>query len=335
MKTPAVSFIVPIYNVEKYLSRCVNSLRNQTLQDIEIILVDDESPDNCPQMCDQFASEDTRIRVIHKKNSGAGFSRNAGLDIAAGEYIYFVDSDDYIEFNAAELLYNEAKLNNLDICFAGFWSEDGNYSHQIHIFNDLVVIEGNEIVDTVLKEYLGKPLNKNEKSSTAVWQGLISRSLISNNKIEFLSEREVISEDTFFLIDIFTKAKRFKYVKANIYHHIKDENSLSHNADRLAKYDMCYLLEIEKLKGFPNYSELLSRIQSVYIGHAIGYLKSIVRSPNGNIINKIETFIKNTILHEIIRNYPKNYLPFKYKLFFFLIKKNRKRSIYLLFKLFY
>ena len=91
-----VSIVVPIYNVEKYLKQCVESIINQTLKDIEIILVYDCSPDNCPQMCDDYARRDNRIKVLHKKNGGLSSARNAGIEVATGDYIGFVDSDDYI-----------------------------------------------------------------------------------------------------------------------------------------------------------------------------------------------------------------------------------------------
>ena len=91
-----VSIVVPIYNVEKYLEQCVDSIINQTLKEIEIILVDDGSPDNCPQMCDEYAKKDSRIKVVHKKNGGLSSARNAGIEVATGDYIGFVDSDDYI-----------------------------------------------------------------------------------------------------------------------------------------------------------------------------------------------------------------------------------------------
>lgn len=97
---PKVSIVVPIYNVEKYLHRCVNSLIRQTLKDIEIILVDDGSPDNCPKICDEYKNKDIRVKVIHKKNAGLGLARNSGLDEAKGEYVVFVDSDDFIEESA-------------------------------------------------------------------------------------------------------------------------------------------------------------------------------------------------------------------------------------------
>lgn len=102
MQTKLFSIIVPIYKVEKYLHKCVNSLVNQTYKDIEIVLVDDGSPDNCPQICDEYAAKDKRINVIHKKNGGLSDARNVGLENCTGKYILFVDSDDYIELDACE-----------------------------------------------------------------------------------------------------------------------------------------------------------------------------------------------------------------------------------------
>lgn len=114
---PKVSIILPIYGVEKYLSRCMDSVLNQTLRDIEIIMVDDESPDSCPKMCDDFAAQDSRIKVVHKKNGGLGYARNSGLDVATGEYVAFLDSDDFVELDAYEHLYNAAKKTKCRCCF--------------------------------------------------------------------------------------------------------------------------------------------------------------------------------------------------------------------------
>ena len=117
---PKVSIIVPVYNVEKYLDRCMESLLNQTLKDIEIILVDDGSPDNCPQMCDDYAKKDSRVKVVHKANAGLGYARNSGLDVATGEYVAFVDSDDYVELDMYEQMY-EASLNyQVQMVLCGF-----------------------------------------------------------------------------------------------------------------------------------------------------------------------------------------------------------------------
>ena len=102
MSKPLISVIVPIYKVEKYLNKCVDSIINQTYKNLEIILVDDGSPDSCPDICDKYEKKDNRVKVIHKKNGGLSDARNAGLDIANGEYISFIDSDDEIEASFVE-----------------------------------------------------------------------------------------------------------------------------------------------------------------------------------------------------------------------------------------
>ena len=102
-----ISVVIPVYKVEKYLKKCIDSVRNQTYENLEIILVDDGSPDNCGKMCDDLAKEDTRIKVIHKTNGGLSDARNAGIDMAEGDYLAFVDSDDWIENTMYEEMLNE------------------------------------------------------------------------------------------------------------------------------------------------------------------------------------------------------------------------------------
>ena len=119
-----VSVIVPIYNVEKYLLRCIDSLIAQSLKDIEVILVDDGSPDQCPQLCDEYAEQYKNIKVIHQKNAGLGMARNAGLKIAKGEYIAFVDSDDYLDTDALEKLYQTAKKESADTVLGAYCRVD-------------------------------------------------------------------------------------------------------------------------------------------------------------------------------------------------------------------
>ena len=111
-----VSVIIPIYKVEKYLRKCIDSVLNQTYQDFEIILVDDCSPDNCPKICDEYAKTDGRIKVIHKENGGVSSARNAGIKIANGEYLSFIDSDDSVEENFLQILVEGLENNGADLC---------------------------------------------------------------------------------------------------------------------------------------------------------------------------------------------------------------------------
>lgn len=126
MNKPLISVIVPVYKVEAYLERCVSSIRNQTYQNLEILLVDDGSPDRCGEMCDALAAQDTRIRVIHKENGGLSDARNAGLDAMRGEYVCFVDSDDWIGQNTCALLLERLQAENADISCGGIVTHDGS-----------------------------------------------------------------------------------------------------------------------------------------------------------------------------------------------------------------
>lgn len=124
---PKVSIIVPCYGVEQYLDRCVESLVGQTLLNIEIILVDDLSPDRTPEMCDEWAKKDSRIRVVHKvQNGGLGLACNTGIEVSTGEYIAFCDSDDYVDKDMYETMYNAAAKENVDVVFSGIKTVDQN-----------------------------------------------------------------------------------------------------------------------------------------------------------------------------------------------------------------
>ncbi|MEG0457025.1 MAG: glycosyltransferase family 2 protein, partial [Oscillospiraceae bacterium] len=121
-----ISVIVPVYNVEKYLNRCVESIIKQTYKNLEIILIDDGSPDNCGQLCEQFKTQDNRIKVYHKKNEGLGLTRNLGLKEATGNYITFVDSDDWIGPQHIENMYLALCNNSADLCIGGHTRVDQN-----------------------------------------------------------------------------------------------------------------------------------------------------------------------------------------------------------------
>ena len=125
---PLISIIIPVYNVEQYLHRCVDSVLNQTYKNLEIILVNDGSPDNCPFICDEYAKKDKRIIVVHKENGGLSSARNAGLEIVQGEYISFIDSDDWIHENYNEILYKNLheKLKLIYTCYYGMLCSQQN-----------------------------------------------------------------------------------------------------------------------------------------------------------------------------------------------------------------
>lgn len=215
MAGPKVSIIVPIYNTEIYLERCISSLKKQTLQDIEIILVDDGSKADCAAVCDRFVEEDSRIKVFHKQNGGLGFARNSGLDLASGEYIGFVDSDDYIEPAMYQDLYDAACKHDADLAVSGICFVGGNMFGKTdeylkkNVFSELTLFEGEEMKQLLLGVVGALPNEPDDsRYGASVCKNLFRRSMIEEHGLRFLSEREILSEDTLFMVDVIKCAKR-------------------------------------------------------------------------------------------------------------------------------
>lgn len=147
MMDSVVSVIIPVYKVEKYLDRCLASVLRQSYHNLEIILVDDCSPDKCPKMCDEYAKRDSRVRVIHKKNGGASSARNAALDIMSGDYCFFVDSDDFIQTGAVEYLVGLSLKYDADLvqCARDWGSQDDFSASANYIDDKPEIFEGNSI----------------------------------------------------------------------------------------------------------------------------------------------------------------------------------------------
>lgn len=274
---PKVSIIVPVYKVEKYLERCVNSLIMQTLTDIEIILVDDKSPDKCPEMCDNFAQKDNRIKVVHKdKNEGLGFARNTGMKIATGEYIAFVDSDDFVEIDTYQKAFEECTLNNLDICYFRYKRVDDE-GHAYLEFNDSSAYDFYTRNDSmnVLLAMMGDDSVIQMKIPVMVWCGLYKRCLIEEHNIFFKSERDLVSEDLVFDLDLLPKANRIRIIPNVFYNYFVNQNSLSstYSEEKIKKIVqlLCYLKE--KLSAIYTYDTYITG----YTNYILRMFKVIIR----------------------------------------------------------
>lgn len=165
---PLISVIVPIYNVEKYLNRCIVSIVNQTYKNLEIILVDDGSPDNCPKMCDAWAEKDSRIKVIHKPNGGLSSARNAGMDVMQGQYVIFIDSDDYLELNAVEIMYSNISDDDYDVCICNHYLVDKDYTIIDKDNYQNAVLKNEKVMQEFLRKEIFDPIcatNKMYKTS--------------------------------------------------------------------------------------------------------------------------------------------------------------------------
>lgn len=228
------SIIVPIYNVEQYIHRCVGSLIRQTYTDIEIILVDDGSPDACPEICDTYAKIDMRIRVVHKKNGGLSDARNKGLEYATGEYVMFVDADDYIEPQACERLADFVK-DGTDIIIGDAFIHGGNIDLS-HIQDMKEVCSG--------EEYLLKAC-KQGKTPMEVWLNVYRRLFLLQNDLFF--KYGILHEDEQFTPRAFLKANTVKCSNVDFYHYVIRERSITTKKDKRRNiidfYDTCMELE--------------------------------------------------------------------------------------------
>ncbi len=223
---PLVSIIVPVYRVEPYLDRCVESLVGQTLEDIEIILVDDGSPDNCPAMCDAWAQRDSRVKVIHKQNGGLSSARNVALKICSGEYIGFVDSDDYVEHSMFEELYHSAVQYGSEIAICAHYQVLGESAIEHLLPHTKQVYEKEEIEEHFIFPLIGK--NEEENIPTLegfIWRQLFQREFIANKR--FRSEREYFAEDVVFDLEAYAQCNRISVVNQPLYYYIYNESSLS------------------------------------------------------------------------------------------------------------
>ena len=210
-----ISVIIPVYNSERYLYACIESVLNQTFHDFELILVDDGSTDASGSICDEFAQKDNRVIVLHKSNEGVSAARNDGLALARGEYITFVDSDDTIENDMFENMYNSAKDSDIVVCGLNLVFEDHIESHTIEAIETLDIkgFVTNYLVSELKNLTLAGPVNK-----------LFKTKVIRENGVEFNLEITVL-EDGLFVIDFLRHAKKICAVQRCFYQYIQHSGS--------------------------------------------------------------------------------------------------------------
>ena len=221
-----VSVVVPIYKVERYLGNCIESLIGQTLKDIEIILVDDGSPDNCPSICDEYAAKDGRIKVIHKPNGGVSAARNDGLKAATGEYIIFCDSDDWMELDAFEVLYEAATTNDSDIAIGDVYMTYGDGGNKyVKFYKDGFTTLDRSYITELIKADIYRtycPMPPAEGAAFGYggpWNKLVKRELLIKNVIEFDLRVKGIFDDILYTAHILADAEKVTYVQKPVYYY--------------------------------------------------------------------------------------------------------------------
>ena len=207
---PKVSIIVPIYNAEKYMKKCIDSILSQTLKNIEIILVNDGSSDNSANIADEYSRLDKRVRVIHQNNSGPSVARNTGISVARGEYIGFVDSDDYIEQTMYEELFKSADKNNVQVAMCSY-IENYIYKNESHTIK--ANLEQGKIYDkSGIRSNIINTFAKNENYGFySLWNKIYLREWLIESDLK-MDENRDHGEDWWFNINVFSEIDTFIYI---------------------------------------------------------------------------------------------------------------------------
>ncbi len=255
MDKPLISIVVPIYKVEKYLEHCVKSILNQTITDIEVILVDDGSPDNCGAICDELAKTDSRIKVIHKPNGGLSDARNAGIEIAQGKYIGFIDSDDYIAPQMFEKLLGAIETQKADVsmCYAcNIYDDDMEY--RPCKTGDVTVFEGEEIMEALFRM----------KLNNFAWNKLYKIELFKEIRYPYGK----IYEDLFTTYRIFGLCERVALDESQMYYYRIRRDSIMGKARKVINTDK-----------FQAFSEIQEYLKGSYVSRiAAEYMESDLMS---------------------------------------------------------
>lgn len=310
---PLISIIVPVYNVEDYLKACLDSIINQTYKNLEIILIDDGSTDNSGKICDEYAGKDNRIKVIHKPNGGLSDARNAGLEIAKGEYIGFVDSDDYITEDMYEFLYNLVVDNNLDVamCASCDVYENGTVKEP-KTFETVFFDKKEKIIENLF-------LNKAGGAAVSVCNKLFKKKVIENCKFTV----DKTYEDVFYILKWIENTQKFARSSVVKYYYFQRNQSIMHQrfyTSKLLDGIEAYSLNLDIIEK--KYSNIIASAKvRLYWAYRIAIEKIYAcedYKKNSLVVQKIQNELRKNLI-DILKN---DYISFKGKVGYVLIALN-------------
>lgn len=335
MRKPKVSIVIPVYNVESYLRRCVDSVLAQTLSDIEIILVDDGSPDGSPSICDEYAAANENVAVVHKSNGGLASARNAGMKIAAGDYLLFVDSDDWIDPETAGELVAVAEANQVDFVrfrpmYAGWpGHEDGSLCD---FGTEQGMREGlylkRDIEEKIYPRLFATP-QLTLGVIVAAWRSLYRRKFLEENRLRF-DEEVKYSEDTIFSARVVWASSSFYYLDGGRYYHYFYNRKSITKSFRADRWNSCKQLissferDFSNLEGYDFTDQLW--LQKLYcIASALGQ-RSLI-SDKKERVKYCALICGDPVTISACRHLKLLRVPWKLRLEFLLIKTRASRLL--------
>lgn len=319
-----VSIVVAIFNIKRYLNRCVRSIVDQTYKNLDIILVDDGSTDSCSRICDEWAKKDNRISVIHKDNGGLSSARNAGLKKAVGDYVCFVDGDDFIEKGMIFSTYKEAINNNADVVIYSNYVVNGGKKKKTVFTSSKKIYSESEIMSLLFNECIGTlPEQKSDYNiGFSPWGRLCKTALLIDNNIWFKSERIFIYEDLMFLLDLMPVTKKAVVLNEPLYNYCENADSLTRKSDptrfRRLKKQYSYLKNNSDYHKeiFSDYSSKIRFKRTM-----LGYIRNAMsRIDDKSYYSDIKAISNDSLSKEILNGYPINKLPIKQRLFAYCLK---------------
>ena len=332
---PFVSIVVPVYNVEKFLDQCINSIINQEYKNFEIILVDDGSTDNSGNICDDYAKKYKYIHSFHKTNSGLGLTRNYGIERANGKYVMFVDSDDFLGPKSLKKLIMPLSKEKFDTVIGGFTRINNNGEIGLKKTYKPNAFFGKEVKDKVMEKMLGNSPRKNDSIKMSVWNNLYSLDLIRKNNLRFISERKYISEDIVWDLDYFQYSESVKIVSSAEYYYRFNPDSLTHKywPNKFELYVILYSYLLKKIKQENLSEDATNRLRKQFF---INVRSSIAQEKNNKFfkgVNIVRDICNNPVLREAIQSYPVDELGMKQRAFLKLIQNQKAMILLLIFKL--
>lgn len=320
--SPLVSIIVPVYNVEKYLQQCVDSLVSQTYKNIEILLIDDGSKDNSGQMCNQFSEQYTNVVSFHKKNSGLGLTRNFGLERINGDYVTFVDSDDYLRQDAIQKLVDGLDDGQNDTVIGGFTkiTDDGKELY-IETYPEEVINNG-LVYSRLFNRMLGSSPDRHDSIKPSVWNALYSVKIIQEHNLHFVSERELISEDIVWDSDYYRYSKSVKVIPSSSYYYRYNPTSLTqtYKPDRFARSIKFYEYMIGKMSKTEIAEDAwLRQTRNLFVAVRTCFSQGTNR-PYSKIHRSVVEICSNLVLQDAITKYPIRRLGIRQRFFILMIK---------------
>jgi glycosyltransferase involved in cell wall biosynthesis len=341
---PKVSIIVPIFNMEKYLDRCLNSLTSQTLKEIEIIAVNDGSTDSSLAILNQYAQMDKRIKVINKENNGVSSARNKGLLNASGDYIGFVDPDDWVNGEMYKSLYETAVQETVDIVMCSYIREFGSHS-KVKDFNHPAKVYTNQkdVRNKILRRLVG-PLNEEVGNPElldawgTVWCKLYQVKLLKENKVFFKDLKEIgTNEDTLFNIYAFYYANSFAFINKPFYHYWRvNEQSVTtgYKPDLFKQWSNLFTMIESFLKEKnmdPSYFQALNnRICLGTLGLGLNTISKSNKSTVRNKVQKIKGYLDADLIKHSFKQLELSSFPIVWKVFYFCAKARLALGMYFL-----